>query len=266
MFGYMALSLSRPIAEHFADAYALAAYFLFCNLLITCLNLYDFKQFDPRNLYVLYVFPVLVSVLHLAGYVTDGYRFEQNALMHNDGPLAMATDVYILCCCLGAVVALFTNVKMAKNKTNLSKNVVALISFIPLILSIFALLLLSRTQYALPVVVILPIFFLYTGMMFYYIAQDQVIDITIGVRFIRDRLVLCHCLLAGQRDKQKVKQLMKRVEWQFIKEALYEHDNNIMDTAEALGMNHNTIRTKIKEQEAFELSRPAQKNIRSHSL
>ena len=252
MVGYFALSLSRPAGEIFADAYMIAAYFFFGSLLLTCASLHEFKTFDPKRLYWLLSLPAMVSLLHIAGFVTDGYRYENNAFLHNDGPLAIVTDIFMLGCCVGSVLALIVNTKFARDKTNLSKNIVALASFIPLAGALFVVVALSRTEYAIPVVVVGPIFYLYAGMMFYYISQEEVVDLTIGVRFVSDRLRLCHALLSGRQDKKAVKQLMKQIEWQYIKEALYEHDGNIMETAEALGMNHNTIRTKIKEQEALE--------------
>ncbi len=244
---YLALSYSQVIGEYFADAYLITAYFFFAHLTLFAVSLSK-KPVTPIKHYLMYVLPGVLTVFHLSGLMVDGYRFEQNALMHNDGPLAWCFDVFALVSCIAAAAILFNNIKANRgNRMLTSKNIIGLISFVPLILAFFIIILLSATPYAFPVVIVGSLITIYTALAFYYLLRDSVVDLSIGLTFFWRRLSLAYLLLETHKTKTDLKTFTKAVEKQFINEALELHKGNIQETADYLGINHTTLRNKIKE-------------------
>lgn len=138
------------------------------------------------------------------------------------------------------------------NKVIASKNIIALVAFIPLILVTLIIILLSRTPYVIPVVFIVPIVITYTAVAFYYLLRDRVIAVSVGVGFFLNRLKLANQLLEMKNNKDEIKSFTKAIEKQFIIEAMEVYGGDISATAEHLGMNHTTLRNKIKEYELTE--------------
>jgi hypothetical protein len=246
---YIVFSFSLDIAKYIADAYLISAYFFFTHLLIYVSQLSENPP-SIKNISKLYAFPFLMTSFHLAGLMVSDYRVENNALLHNDGPLAWCLDVYILSSCMFSVAFLLRNAKQARYKNTLlySKNVLALISFIPLVIAFFVIVTLSMTQYAIPVVIIGPMVTLYTSFAFYYISKRRIIDASIGLRLLKSRVSLAWKLLeTHKKNKESIKDLKNAIDKQFIKETLEENDHHIQKTADAMGLNHTTLRNKIKE-------------------
>lgn len=247
--GYMAFAVHPNIGELFADAYLISAYFFFTHLMISAVQLGNAPP-PLRKLAPVYIFPVILTALHLAGFIVDSYRFEQNALMHNDGSLSACLDVYIIASCFFTVAVLRRNTKQpGMERMQTSRNLVALLSFVPLVAAFLIIVVLSSTKYAIPVVVIGPLITIYTALSFYYVSRKKVVDLSIGIRFFMDRVLLAYALLETHKSKQDLKAYSKAVDKQFIKEALHENGNNIQETANFLGINHTTLRNKIKEYE-----------------
>lgn len=247
--GYVAFSVDPIAAERMADLYLISGYFFFTHLLMTAICLSNNQLLFKRlSLNWLYLAPLSLTVLHISGFIVESYRMEQNAVMHNDGTLAWCLDAYILSTCMITIALLCKNIKSNKgNRMLASKNMVALISFVPLVAVFILLVILSTTRYAIPVVVIGPVITLYTAMTFFYISRQRVIDLSIGLKFFYDRLKLAYLLLETHKTKDNLKSFSKAVDKQFIKEALEENNRHIQATADYLGMNHTTLRNKIKE-------------------
>ncbi len=243
---YIVFSISVATAEYIADLYLISAYFFFTHLMIFALQLSK-DTLSVNQTGLLYIFPSVLTVFHLLGLMVDSYRVENDALLHNDGPLAWCLDVYILSSCVATVVLFSRNIKRnLKNRMLMSKNVVALLSFAPLIVAFFIIVLLSMTRYAIPVVFIGPLVTLYTSLAFYYISRKTVVDLSIGFGFFCDRLKLAYQFLETHKTKEDLKRFHHAVDKQFIKEALKENNFHIQETADYLGINHTTLRNKIK--------------------
>lgn len=249
--GYLLFSISPFYAEYAADIYLISAYFFFTHLMMTSLYLSGLYSFGENNrVFLLYSFPLALTGLHALGFIVNGYRVEQNTLMHNDGSLAWCLDAYILSSCILTVSILIKNVKRAKTQKDrmlTSRNLIALVSFFPLVFAFFVIVALSTTRYAVPVVVIGPCITFYTAFAFYYISAERTIDLSIGFRFFFDRLKLAYLLLVTHKTKSDLKAYSKAVDRQFIREALRENAGQIQLTADALQVNHTTLRNKIKE-------------------
>lgn len=132
---------------------------------------------------------------------------------------------------------------------SVSKNLIALSSFIPLIAVFAVVVALSRTSHAIAIGLIGPMISIYTAYTYHYLTRERVVDLSIGVAFFYDRLKLAHLLLETHKSKADLKHFHKEVERQFITEALQEKNYDIYDTADYLGFNHTTLRNKIKEYE-----------------
>lgn len=247
VIAYFMFSLSPLYAEYTADAYLISAYFLFTHLMMLALSLAK-KPISEHVYRYLYLVPISLTIFHLSGLMVESYRIEKNSLMHNDGVLAWCFDVHIILSSLLTVYILYRNIKGSQGANILaSRNVIALISFIPLTLAFCLLSILSMTDYAIPVVIIIPLISTYILMVFSYISNSQIIDLSIGPRFFLKRLELARLILKVLKTKQDINTFKQALEKQLIEEALTEHNNAIQATADSLKMNHTTLRNKIKE-------------------
>lgn len=247
--GYLFWPYMSVGREYFADAYLILLYFLFTHYILfaTCLS---WKQERSRYRYWLYTVPGSLTLFHFAGLMVDGYRIEGYAILHNDGVMAWAFDLFILIACIATIATLWRNVKdNFDDKVVASKNIIALVSFIPLILAYLTLVLLSRTEYAVPVIVVGPTVTIYAAIAFYYLHRDRVVYLSVGIKLFMQRLKLANMILEMGNTKLDIRSYTKAVEKQFIIEALERHQGKIQDTADYLGMNHTTLRNKIKEYE-----------------
>ena len=247
VIAYFTYSLSPSYAQYAADAYLISAYFLFTHLMILSLSLSNEPK-NQRYYRYLYMIPAILTAFHLSGFMVESYRIEKNSLMHNDGTFAWLFDAHIIFSSLLTAYIFYHNIKSSRNNNILaSRNVIALISFIPLALAFCLLSILSMTEHAVPVVVVIPLISIYILMVFSYISNSQIIDLSIGFRFFLKRLQLAHLILKVLRTKQDINSFKQALEKQLIEEALMEHKNAIQATADSLRMNHTTLRNKIKE-------------------
>lgn len=238
---------SPIIAEYMADAYLIFTYFFFAHLVFFALNL-SAKPLKAIQYQILYAFPVLLTLFHLSGFMIESYRFDHNSLMHNDGMLAWCFDVYAVVSCFATVSFLFQNLRQCKDdRILISKNIIAILSCIPLVLVAFIIVLLSRSDHPVPVVILGSSITLYTAVTFFYLSRDKVADVSIGIAFFFARLKLAYQLLETDKTKMDSKQFNKQLERQFIKEALVAADGNIQAAADYMQVNHTTLRNKIKE-------------------
>ena len=245
--GYLVLSMSISVGKYVADVYLITLYFFFAHLFLFVCYLSN-DPIKPKHRRIIYLFPFLLTFLHINGWMVDGYRIEHNTPMHNDGPLAWCFDLYIITVSLATPALLWQNIKNnLGDRMLVSKNAITLISFIPLTIAFAIIILLSRTQYAIPVVIIIPTISIYTAITYYYISRDKVIDLSIGLSFFCERIKLAYLLLEIHKTKTDLKTFNKAVEKQFIQEALEEQNYNIQETADYLDINHTTLRNKIKE-------------------
>lgn len=108
--GYAAWHLSPRLGELSADLYLVSAYFFFTHLLIFSFGLSK-SPLTGKKFAALYIYPVLLTLLHASGLTIESYRIEQNTLMHNDGLLAPLFDIYVLFCCVGSATVFARNIK-----------------------------------------------------------------------------------------------------------------------------------------------------------
>lgn len=252
VIGYLIVPHSLVISTYFADAYLITAYFFLAQLLLFSVALSGETE-NKRFTIIVYTFPIIFTLFHFSGLMIEGYHYENNTLLHNDGKLAWCFDIFMLVSCLATATTLWKNMKNNfEDKFIASKNIIALVSFIPMILIFSVIVLLSRTPYAIPVAAIGPIVTLYTAVTFYYLLRERVVAISVGVGFFINRLKLANQLLEMKNSKEEIKSFTKAIEKQFIIEAMEVYGGDIQATAEHLGMNHTTLRNKIKEYELAE--------------
>ncbi|MDH5301025.1 MAG: hypothetical protein OEW58_06650 [Gammaproteobacteria bacterium] len=233
--------------DYVADAYLISVYFMCAHLWLFAVSLSG-KPVNSMLRNALYAVPVLLTVFHLAGLMVDDYRVEHYAILHNDGVLGWSFDLFALLAAMATIATLWRNVRVhMEDKVVASRNIVALVSFVPLIAALVVVDLLSRTPYAIPVTMIGPMVILYAAVAFYYLHRERVVYLSVGIRFFMHRLKLAYALLEIGNTKSDMRGYTKAVEKQFILEALEKHQGKIQETADYLGMNHTTLRNKIKE-------------------
>lgn len=244
---YLLFAVSPPLAEYVADAYLISLYYLFAHLMILAVSLSE-KGANTLVVRCIYVFPLLLTALHLFGYMVESYRVEKNSLMHNDGEFAGLFDLFVIVSSVMTAVIFRYNIKHIRDDQMLaSRNMIALISFIPLTLIFCVLIVLSMTENSVPVVIVVPLISIYILLVFYYISRSRIVDLSIGPNFFIKRIKLAWILLESLRTKGDIKRFQHQLEKQIIQEALKEHNNAIQATADSLKMNHTTLRNKIKE-------------------
>lgn len=242
---YILFAISPSVAEYAADAYLMSVYFLFSHLLLLALSLRE--QGEPKWGHFLYVFPVTLVAMHLSGLMIESYRVEKNSLMHNDGVLAWMFDLFIIVSSLMTAIIFFTNTKARDNHKLASRNIIALVSFIPLICTFSLLIIVSRTEYAVPVVIVVPIISLYIASVFYYISKSRIIDLTIGPAAFFKRVRLAFLLLESLKTKGELDDFNNQLRQQRYREAMEKHNNDFNAAAAELKVHHTTLRNSLKE-------------------
>lgn len=257
---YLTWSYSSVLTGYIADIYLITAYFFFVQLVLFSMSLSG-KPISSLFRRLLYVVPVIFTVLHLMGLMVEGYRIEGYVIYHNDGVLAWCFDLFVIASCVATAILLRKNKKESPNDgVDASKSIIAPISFLPLIVVFITLVVLSRTEYVIPVVVVVPLISIYAAITFYYLQRNSVADLSFGVRFFFERLWLANKLLEMESSKSELRSYKKEVERLFILEVLEKHHGNIQETADYLEMNHTTVRNKIKEYEIVQAEKKGQKH------
>lgn len=243
---YAVIQSSFQIASYAADIYLIAAYFLFAHFIQLALFLSEkYRGAWPKYLYT---FPILLTGLHMGGGMVDSYYLQGNAILHNDGAFAWAFDLFILAASVITVAIFAINYRQIKEDHLLqSKNMLALISFIPFIAAASILIILSNTHYPIPVVIIIPSISLYIVLVFYYISGSLIIDLTIGPRAMLKRLQAAHLLLSTLKKKQDLDEFNRQLQLLRYKEAMQQYKNNFNAAAEDLNVHPTTLRNALKE-------------------
>lgn len=246
---YVLFAISPPIAEYAADAYLMTVYFLFIHLLFVALSLRE--QGEPKWSRLLYIFPILLVCMHLSGLMIESYRVEKNSLMHNDGTLAWTFDLFIIITSLVTVFIFFKNTKAHGNYARASRNIIALLSFIPLVATFSLLIFLSRTDNPVPVVIVVPIISLYIAFVFYYLSRSEVVDLSVNIGFyaLMKRVRLALLLLEHINTKSELNAFYNALRKQRYSEALAKNNNDFNAAAKELNIHHTTLRNLLKEAE-----------------
>ena len=245
MVGYLLFSFSPNIAEYAADAYLISLYLLFVHLPLLALSLS--KQGTPSWARYCYIVPLLMVILHLCGFMVESYRIEKNALMHNDGELAYIFDAIVIISCVLTGAIFWRNGQQCDDNLRASRNIIALISFVPLILASMVLVTLSMGEHAIPVVVVAPSVSLYIASVFYYISRSRVIDLSIGPAAFTKRVKLALLLLESLKTKSDLDTFNHQLRIQRYREAMIKHNNDFNAAADELKVHHTTLRNGLKE-------------------
>ena len=170
MLAYAFVTHHFELATYLADTYLIAAYFLFAHFMQLALHL---GAKDRRRWFNwLYVPPVLLTLLHVSGLMVESYRLENNTLLHNDGRYAIAFDLFVISSATLTALTFFVNLHhIQRNYLQESRNIIAVIAFLPFLLAAIALVILSNTRYVISVVVVVPSMSLYMVMVFFYIRR-----------------------------------------------------------------------------------------------
>ena len=242
---YLSLQKHFLIATYAADIYLIAAYFLFTHFMQLAFNLSGNALYGWEK--YLYIPPIILTILHVLGLMVNGYRFESNALVHNDGALSWTFDIFLLLSSIVIIVTFISNAKTIKNDyLQASRNIIALISFIPFVLAAALLVILSNTDAIIPVVVIIPSMSLYIVFVFYYISRSEIIDLTIGPSAFLKRLKIAYLLLSSLRTKQDLDNFNRQLQVLRYNEAMQKHKNNYNEAAKELKVHPTTLRNALK--------------------
>ncbi len=246
MMVYAVIKSSYQMASYSADLYLIAVYFLFAHFIQLALSLSENNRGSwPQYIYAI---PVLLTGMHIKGLMVDGYYLKGNTILHNDGPFSWAFDLFVLSASFITVVTFFINYRQAKEDYLLqSKNILALILFIPFVVAASILIILSTTTHAVPVVVIIPSMSMYIVLVFYYISRSLIIDMTIGPIAMLKRLKAAHLLLTTLDKKKDLDEFNRHLQLLRYKETLQRNKNNFNAAAEELNVHPTTIRNALKE-------------------
>ena len=154
----------------FADVYLIAAYWLFANILLLTNTLSD-EQLE--HLRWVYLAPAILSVMHVAGLLTDGYRIENGSPMHNNSALAWVGDAYLIMCLLGVGAIVVSNLKRNDEVVWISKNWVFLFSLIPMVLGFGYVVVASAGPNPVSLVTIGPLMIVWVALTFYYLSRGS---------------------------------------------------------------------------------------------
>ncbi len=237
---YIMFSFSPSIAEYGADAYLIAWYFLFAHLPMLALCLSQ-KNYSGWFKY-LYLIPITLTIFHIFGLMIESDRVEDNSLMHKDAQLAWTFDLFIILSSLLTVIIFIVNARKIKDDYALaSRNIIAAISFIPLVIAFSVIILLSRTQYAIPVVVVIPIISAYITLVFNYVRSTKIIDLSIGPAAIIKRFKVAYMAVTVLQTRQDVDEITKQLLYRKYEEALCRHQNDYKAAAKELNIHQSTL-------------------------
>lgn len=251
--GYFTIgTIGVEAGKSFADLYIIVGYFLFAHMLLFARSLSS-KPIILKERAYYYIAPVILTFFHLNGWMVLDYRVEQNALMHEDGPLAHLTELYVLVCFFAGFYLIRTNIKDTNNPHELkAKNYIAGLSIIPLVFIFGFFLLLSLTPWAITIVVVGPVVSCYTAYIAYKLSDDYVVDLSKGLDNYRKRWEICKAVLfKGNHSKDRDDVLIKLKKQHYI-EVLQDHGwpkselREIIDScAEELGVTTSAVRKNI---------------------
>lgn len=242
---YISLDHIPFISYRFTDLYLISAYFLFAVLPNLALNLSDAKYSWSKYIFVI---PIVFTLLHIMGYMVDGYRISNGTVLHNDGQYAHIFDLFIVISSLSTISFLLFNVYTVSDNVQKSRNLIALIAFVPFIFFVLFLVALSNTDNPVSVVIIVPVVSIYISFIFYYLSGKNIIDLTIGPLAMSRRLRAAHMLLSILKNKNDLDRLTKYVNRIRYEEALARHKNNFKTASVELDVHPTTLRKALKDE------------------
>jgi len=243
--GYAIAPVNVAGAYIFADLYLICAYFMFATLLLFTFNLSSSSSVHTKKILAI---PFTLTILHLSGLMVEGYRFEKNTLLHNDGPLAILFDLFALTTCLSVISTSIYNIrKYAGNTQITSKSAFLFLSFMPLLASFFTLVLFSRSDNPIPATLVSPCITIYTACVFLYLSSDKIINLRLGYRPLAQRLKLAYSVLIVENENGGHLEAKSMVEKRFILEAFASTEKNAGKTAQVLGINPSTVYAKLND-------------------
>lgn len=249
MIIYLFIDNSFQLATYAADAYLIAAYFLFTHFMQLALSMSEHNRGAWPD--YLYIPPIILTIFHFSGLMVESYRLEDNAILHNDGLFAPYFDAFILLSSIATVITFVVNTRKIQHDYSFaSRNIVALISFIPFILAASIIVVLSNTEHTVPVVVIIPSISFYIVLVFYYIGKSKVIDLKVGPKAFLQRLKIASLLLATLKDictKKDLDEFNRQLQLLKYKEAMQKHRNNFNEAAKELKVHPTTLRNALKD-------------------
>lgn len=243
---YLMFVFSPELARYGADAYLIAWYFLFAHLPMLAVSI---AQKDYRQYFkYFYIVPVILTSFHVSGLMIDSYRVEDNSLMHNDAELAWTFDFFIIFSSVITISIFMINAKKITDDYLLaSRNIIAAISFVPLLMAFSLIIVLSRTQYAIPVVVVIPIISAYITLIFNYVRSSKIIDLSIGPSAILERFKVAYMSLTVLQTRGDVEKITEQLKYRKYVEALRRHRNDYKAAAKELKVHPSTLYSRINK-------------------
>lgn len=246
MLIYAVIQSSFQLAGYFADIYLIGIYFLFAHFMQ--LALYLSEKNRVNWLKYLYIPPIVLTGMHIGGLMVHSYYLKGSAILHNNGEFAWMFDVFVLSASIITIATFAINYRQIKEDNLLqSKNMLALVSFIPFIVAASILIMLSNTDHHTPVVIVVPTISLYITLVFYYISRSVVIDLTIGPNAMFKRLQAAHMLLSTLKKKKDLDEFNRQLQLLRYKETMQRNKNNFNAAAEDLDVHPTTLRNALKE-------------------
>ncbi|MFT7222251.1 MAG: hypothetical protein ACI8Z1_003875 [Candidatus Azotimanducaceae bacterium] len=237
--GFLIWPYSIEATFHFADLYLITGYWMFAIIVLFVNSLSE----HPLKLLLLLLAPAVMTGLHLSGLSSNGYVIRDMSPMHLDGPMSPVVDSYLIFC-LGAVVGLVIyNLKQNDEDMYLSKNLIFLVSLIPLIAIFSSVIIINLLEPRVSLRAVGPITMIWAALVFGYLSRNQVISLASGTIAL-NRFGLVPFVLEGNL-LDNLDSLTEETEKQAILEALKLYDTKAA-AAKALGISRAKLYRKLK--------------------
>lgn len=251
VFIYLSLQVSFDVATYFTDMYLIAAYFLFAHLLQLALSMSAQNRGDWFD--YIYIIPVALTVMHFLGLMTDGYRLEANTILHNDTEYAWCFDAFILVSSLASIITFFFNTRSTEyDYVLISRNIIALLSFVPFLLSVAYIVVRSNSSSPISVVYIVPTMSLWVVGVFYYITKPNIVDLTRSLRGHLEAFKLIYSAICHVDSKDQMDDFKKQWTLLHYKETIRKH-RTYPKSAQALGVSESSLRKAVSVDELRKL-------------
>ena len=236
--GYFTYLKSAAMGEFFIHLYMLTLFFIFPSLLILAMALTESPWFAGARL-LCYGLSVLITIAYLGGLVVDGFIFLGWSVITEPGPLYWAAMVFVLLCCLGAVLHLlyqYRNNPSAEIRHNARVNLLAFSPIIAVAIGVLSLRIAgfnSSSAVSLPIatVIFLYIMLLHNnGSLFWFSTK------------VKSILVIMRMDQSASFDA-----IIQELEKMRIQEALKQTDGQQKNAAELLGVAASTLNKRLNK-------------------
>lgn len=232
--GYIAYTANfNEISELCADLFNCGLYFMFTNLVMISAHLDE--RLTKKISYSLYGAPLLLVVFYATGFMVEGYKIQNQSLMHIDGVLAWVGDYYQMLCVVAFLVILCWNSVQLKDVERY-KNLAMLLSLFPLAALFGLVILLSTTEYALSFAIVAPVMTLYMAISYHFITRDS---------FVR-RISLALKVLRPGFNNAETEEVVEGLHRLHMEDALKQSDS-ARGAAEAMDLPYSTFRARIRK-------------------